>query len=116
MVEAMNFDSVYWDGKRDVIEDTYLPKTLQVDVFPPPHNHWTYHQDSYVLGVDAFQRQNVIKDFPPECVDRRRSRGEVVFLKAKQTDIFMREDGRNWHPPARGSWAWWKRTLSKLKS
>lgn len=116
VVPALDFDSVYWDGKRDVIEDTYLSKSVQVDVFPPPHNHWTYHQDSYVLGVDAFQRRNVIKDFPPECVDRRRSRGEVIFLKARQMDIFMREDGRNWRPPARGSWAWWKKAIGKLKS
>ena len=113
IVTALDFDNSYWDGKRDAIHTTYLLPSLKVDSYPPPHGYWVYHQENYVLGVGAFQRRNLMKEFPPHVVDRRRSGGETLYLRGRRLDDFMRRDGRNWESPARRGSSWIRRLVGR---
>ena len=113
VVTTMDFDNNCWDGKRDAIEKTHLLPALQVDSYPPPHGYWVYHQDNYVLGIGAFQRKTLIKEFPTHVVDRKRSAGETVCLRARRLDDFMRRDGRKWESPGKRNASWVKRLFGR---
>ena len=66
-----------------------------------------------VLGIGTFQRRNLIKEFPPHVVDRRRSGGETLFLRAKHLDDFMRRDSRKWESPSKRNGSWIKRLFGR---
>ena len=51
-VTAQDYDSDYWDKKRDAVEGYLLPE-LKVATYPPAHGFWTFHRENYVIGVDS---------------------------------------------------------------
>lgn len=98
-VSIQDFETAYWDRKRDAIATKHMTRELMAESYPPSLGYWIPHNESYVFGVQAFQRRQFEKEFPPHVLDRRNSGGDMLAVRASRLDDFMRRDGRKWDPP-----------------